>query len=158
MPANDDPPTVRFHAQLERGGKTATGFAVPDEVVDALDAGKRPPVSVAINGHTYRSTVASMGGRFMLPVSAENRARAGIEAGDVIDVELTLDTAPREVDVPADFAEALATNKAAADFFDSLSYSLKRWHVESITGAKTEATRERRIAKSVAMLAEHRKR
>lgn len=150
--------TIQFTAVLEQSGKTATGFVVPDQVVDTLGAGKRPPVVVQINGHTYRSTVASMGGRFMLPVSAENRAAAGIEAGEVIDVRLTLDDKPREVEVPADLAEALAANKTAQEFFDSLSYSIKRWHVESITGAKTEATRERRIAKSVAMLADHRKR
>lgn len=158
MSTNDDPPSVRFSATLEQSGKTATGVAVPDELVEQLGSGKRPPVTVAFNGHTYRSTVASMGGRFMLPVSAENRAAAGIEAGDVIDVGLTLDRSPREVEMPADFAKALAADKTAQEFFDSLSYSVKRWHVESVTGAKTEATRERRIAKSVAMLAEHRKR
>lgn len=158
MSAADEAPTVRFRAKLELAGKTATGFVVPEDAVEELGSGKRPPVLVAINGYTYRNTVASMGGRFMVGVSAENRSAAGVSAGDEIDVALTLDTKPREVEVPADFAEALAAEPVAQEFFASLSYSLKRWHVESIEGAKTQATRERRIAKSVAMLAEHRKR
>ena len=151
-------PSVEFRAVLEKSGKTATGIEVPDEVVDRLGGGKRPPVQVNINGHTYRSTVASMGGRFMVGVSAANREAAGVAAGDELDVRLTLDTTPREVTVPSDFAAALAQNPTAEAFFETLSYSLKRFHVESIEGAKTAATRERRIAKSVDMLAEHRKR
>ncbi|MDN5852107.1 MAG: YdeI/OmpD-associated family protein [Actinomycetia bacterium] len=158
MTTQDSTPSVRFTATLEQSGKSATGMVVPDDLVEQLGAGKRPPVTVAFNGHTYRSTVASMGGQFMVGVSAENRAAAGVEAGEVIDVELTLDKAPREIEVPADFAEALAAEPVADEFFASLSYSNKRWHVESVTGAKTDATRERRIAKSVAMLAERRKR
>ena len=158
MTTQDAPPSVRFTATLEQSGKTATGFAVPDDLVEQLGSGKRPPVRVSFNGHTYRGTVASMGGRFLVSVSAENRAAAGVEAGDEIDVELTLDAAPREIEVPADFAEALAADQVAEEFFASLAYSNKRWHVESVTGAKTDATRERRIAKSVAMLSQHRKR
>ncbi|UPK76833.1 YdeI/OmpD-associated family protein [Nocardioidaceae bacterium SCSIO 66511] len=151
-------PSVEFRAVLEQSGKTATGIVVPDDVVDRLGGGKRPPVQVNINGHTYRSTVASMGGRFMVGVSAANREAAGVAANDELDVTLTLDTTPREVSVPADFAAALARNPTAEAFFETLSYSLKRFHVESIEGAKAAATRERRIAKSVDMLAEHRKR
>src|SRR4051812_27524153 len=96
-----------FRATLELGGKTATGIQVPDEIVAALGAGKRPAVRVTVNGHTYRSTVASMGGRNMVGVSAENRAGAGVAAGDVLDVAMELDTAPREVVEPADFTAAL---------------------------------------------------
>ena len=95
---------MRFRATLETEGKTATGINVPAEVVDALGAGKRPRVTVTINGHTYRSSVAVLGGRYMLGVSAENRAAAGVEGGQDVDVDLELDTAPREVTVPPDFA------------------------------------------------------
>ncbi|UYM04696.1 YdeI/OmpD-associated family protein [Solicola gregarius] len=158
MTEGSEPPTARFRVKLEQSGKTATGFVVPDDAVEALGNGKRPPVVVEINGHTYRNTVAVMGGRYMVGVSAENRAASGAAAGDEVDVTLTLDTRPREVTVPADLAAALAENPTAQAFFDTLSYSIKRWHVESIEGAKTAATRERRISKSVAMLAEHRKR
>ena len=143
---------MRFHATLETEGKTATGINVPAEVVDALGGGRRPRVRVTINGHTYRSSVAVLGGRYMLGVSAENRAAAGVEGGQAVDVELELDTAPREVTVPPDFASALTAEPAAQATFDSLSYSNKSWHVLQIEGAKTDETRQRRIAKSVEAL------
>ncbi|MEA2844373.1 MAG: hypothetical protein QOJ69_2044, partial [Actinomycetota bacterium] len=98
---------MRFRTTLELGGKTATGIRVPDEVVEGLGSGKRPPVRVTINGHTYRSTVAVMGGAFMVGVSAEERSKAGVAAGDEVDVDIELDTEPREVVVPPDFAAAL---------------------------------------------------
>ena len=143
---------MRFRATLETEGKTATGINVPAEVVEALGAGKRPRVTVTINGHTYRSSVAVLGGRYMLGVSAENRAAAGVEGGQDVDVELELDTAPREVTVPPDFAAALAAEPAAQATFDGLSYSNRSWHVLQIDGARTDETRQRRIAKSVEAL------
>ena len=147
---------MRFSTTVELGGKTATGFQVPSDVVVALGKGKKPPVSVTINGHTYRSTVATYGDVSMLPLSAENREAAGVKAGDVIDVEVALDTAPRVVEVPEDFAAAIAADPAAAAFWPTISYSNQRWHVLSIDGAKTPETRQRRIDKSVALLREGR--
>jgi bacteriocin resistance YdeI/OmpD-like protein/uncharacterized protein DUF1905 len=149
---------MRFRAIIEQGGKTATGFRVPDEVVEGLGAGKRPAVRVTINGHTYRSTVVSMGGRFMVGVSAENRVAAGVAGGDAVDVAVEVDTAPREVAVPPDLAKALSKDAKARKTFEGLSYSNKRWHVLSIEGAKTDETRERRIAKSIGTLHEGRTR
>jgi len=143
---------MRFRATLETEGKTATGINVPAEVVDALGAGKRPRVTVTINGHTYRSSVAVLGGRYMLGVSAENRTAAGVEGGQEVDVDLELDTAPREVTVPPDFAAALEAEPTAQATFDGLSYSNRSWHVLQIDGAKTTETRQRRIAKSVEAL------
>ena len=143
---------MRFRASLETEGKTATGINVPADVVEALGAGKRPRVKVTINGHTYRSSVAVLGGRYMLGVSAENRAAAGVEGGQDVDVDLELDTAPREVTVPPDLASALAAEPAARATFDGLSYSNKSWHVLQIEGAKSDETRQRRIAKSVGAL------
>jgi len=143
---------MRFRATIELGGKTATGIQVPAEVVESLGAGQRPRVSVTINGYTYRSTVATMGGVFMLPVSAEVREAAGVAAGDEVDVDVELDTAPREVEVPADLAAALDGNAEARRFFAGLSYSNKRRIVLSVEGAKTAETRERRIAKAVSEL------
>jgi hypothetical protein len=133
-------------------------MVVPDEVVEALAAGKRPPVRVTINGYTYRNTIAVMGGAYMVGVSAEHRAGAGIAGGDEIDVDIELDREPRVVAVPADFAEALDRDPEARRFCDGLSYSLRQWHVLSIEGAKTAETRQRRIEKSVAMLREGRAR
>lgn len=147
---------MRFHAVIQLGGKTATGIRVPPEVVASLGASKRPAVCVTINGYTYRSTVAPMGGEFMLPVSAEVREGAGVAAGDEVDVDLELDTAPREVSVPPDFAEALDGDAEARRFFEGLSYSNKRRLVLSIEEAKTTETRQRRIAKAVGELHEGR--
>jgi hypothetical protein len=147
---------MRFRTTLLQNDKTATGMRVPDDIVEALGQGKRPPVRVTINGYTYRSTVAVMGGDYMLGVSAENRAGAGVKGGDEIDVDLELDTAPREVSVPADFAAALDAVPDAKRTFDGLSYSNKSWHVLQIEGAKSDETRQRRIVKSVEALREGR--
>jgi hypothetical protein len=149
---------MRFRATLESNGKTATGIRVPDEVVEALGAGRKPAVHVSIAGHTYRSTIASRGGRYLLGVSAENRERAGVAAGDELDVELELDTEPREVAVPPDLMAAFAATAEAKRFFDTLTPSQKQWYVLPIEQAKAVETRERRIAKALAMLREGRKR
>jgi Bacteriocin-protection, YdeI or OmpD-Associated/Domain of unknown function (DUF1905) len=140
---------MRFRTTLLQSGKTATGIRVPDEVVEALGAGKRPAVTVTINGYTYRNTIAVMGGEYMVGVSAEHRAGAGVAGGDTIDVDIELDTAPREVTVPEDFAAALDGDPDARRTFDGLSYSNKSWHVLQVEGAKTDETRQRRIAKSI---------
>lgn len=91
---------MRFHATIRLDGKTATGIEVPADVMAALGPGKRPKVQVTINGHTYPSTVGSMGGRSLIPVSAEVRTKAGVAAGDEVEVDVTADTAPRNVEVP----------------------------------------------------------
>ena len=143
---------MRFGTVILSSGKTTTGIRVPDEIVAGLGRGKRPPVRVTINGHAYRSTVAVMGGRFMVGVSAENRALAGVSGGDHVDVEIELDTEPREVAVPDDLARALQEQPAAKRFFDGLSYSKQQWFVLSVEGAKTPETRRRRVAKAIEML------
>jgi len=143
---------LKFRATIELGGKTATGIQVPAQVVEGLGSGKRPRIHVTINGYTYRSTVAPMGGVFMLPVSAEVRERAGVAAGDSIEVDVQLDTAPRDVTVPPDFAAALDGDTDAKQFFDGLSYSNKQRLILAIEGAKTSETRQRRIASTVSKL------
>lgn len=143
---------MRFRASIDLHGKSATGIVVPPEVVDGLGSSRKPAVRVTINGYSYPSTIATMGGRFLIPVSAEVRAGAGVQAGDVVDIDVELDTAPRTVDVPADLAKALKAAPAAKKEFDALSYSNQRRHVLSVEGAKTQETRERRIAKVVADL------
>ena len=147
---------MRFRAIVLLGGKTAAGISVPPDVVAQLGPSKRPAVLVSIGSHTYRSTVAVMDGEFMVPVSADVRKQAGVAAGDEVDVELELDTAPREVTVPDDLARALAGEPEARRFYDGLSYSNQRRHVLAVEGAKTPETRERRIAKAVEMLREGR--
>lgn len=141
---------MKFRAPLELNGKTATGVTVPEKVVASFGPGKRPAVRVTINGYSYRSTVAMMGGRFMLPVSAEHRAGAGIEAGDTIQVDLELDTQTRDVEVPADLAAALKGHAGARKHFDGLSFTKRKEAVRSIDDAKTVETRARRVEKAVA--------
>lgn len=147
---------MRFRAKIQQSGKTAAGIEVPAKVVAALGSSKRPPVRATINSFTYRSSVASIGGKFMVGVPPEFREGAKVAAGDTVDVDLELDTAPREVAVPADLAQALARNTKAKKFFGGLSYSNKRRLVEPIAAIKGVETRERRIAKTVEMLSEGR--
>ena len=128
-----------------------TGIVVPDAVVAALGAGKRPPVLVDVNGYQYRSTVAVMGGKNMIGISAAVRKDTGLQGGDPIRVTLTLADSPREVSVPEDLAAALAADQSAAAFFATLSNSLQRYHVDNINAAKSAETRQRRIEKALAL-------
>ncbi len=140
---------MEFRTEVLLGGKTATGLPIPDDVVEALGAGKKPAVTVTLGGHTYRTTVASRGGRFLVPLSAENREKAGVAAGDEVTVGIALDTAPRELEIPPDLAAALAADDTARARFESLSYSAKQRFVLPIGQAKTEETRQRRVAKVI---------
>jgi hypothetical protein len=149
---------MRFHAILQSNGKTATGIQIPDGVVAAIGRGKKPPVRVTINGHTYRSTVASRGDRFLVGVSAENRTAAGVSAGDELTVDIELDSEPRDVAVPPDLDRALKPHAKARRFFDGLSASKKQWFVHSVESAKTPETRQRRIDKAVELLLDGRSR
>lgn len=149
---------MRFHATLDLNGRTATGIRVPRDVVEGLGSGRRPAVRVTIGGHTYRSTIAPRGGEYLLPVSAENRTGAGVAAGDEVDVDIELDTEPREVTVPPDLAEALAGDADARGFFEGLSYSHRLAYVLWIEDAKKAETRRGRVDKAVTMLGEGRKR
>ena len=141
-----------FRTVVELGGKTATGMQVPDEVVSALGAGQRPAVRVSVGGHTYRTTVASMGGRFLVSLSAENRTAAGVSAGQEVDVSIEADAAPREVTVPADLADALAGDHDAQAFFDALAYSHRKEWVRWIEAAKRVETRTARVSTTLASL------
>jgi hypothetical protein len=149
---------MRFRAALESAGKNTAGFEVPEGVVQSLGGGGHPKVAVTVDGFTFRTSIAKMGGRFLLGVSAERRARAGIEAGQTFDVDVELDTAPREIEVPDDLAAALAADAKAKDFWDTLTYSKQSWHVHQVTSAKKAETRAVRVEKSVAMLREGRAR
>ena len=148
---------MSFRTVVELGGKTATGLVVPDEVVAALGAGKRPAVRVTVGDHTYRTTVASMGGRFLVPLSAENRTAAGVAAGEEVDVELVLDEAPREVAAPPDLLAALADDEPARTTFDALAPSHRKEWVRWIEEAKKAETRTARVSRTVASLHEGRR-
>jgi Bacteriocin-protection, YdeI or OmpD-Associated/Domain of unknown function (DUF1905) len=143
---------MRFRTTILSAGKTAAGIEVPPEVVEALGSGRKPPVKVTINGYTYRSSVATVSGAFMIGVSNDVRRAAGVAAGEDVDVELELDTEPRVVQVPGDLAEALDADEAARTAFDRLTYSNKRRIVMLVEDAKKPETRQRRIDKSIADL------
>jgi mutator protein MutT len=138
---------MRFRATIELGGKTATGIEVPEAVIDGLGAGKRPPVTVTINGYRYRTTAVRMGGRYLVPLSAENRAGAGVAAGDEVEVEIALDEAPREVELPSDLDAALDAEARAA--YDKLSFTHRKEWVRWVEEAKKPETRAARVAKTV---------
>ncbi|HZQ10254.1 MAG TPA: YdeI/OmpD-associated family protein [Anaerolineae bacterium] len=143
---------MKLRAKILGAGKTAAGIEIPAKVVASLGSSKRPPVRVTINGYTYRSSIASLGGKFMLGVSNEIRDKTGVAVGDTVDVDIELDTAPRQVTVPPDLQKALDRDAQAKKFFESLSYSNKKWFVLAVEGAKTAETRQRRIANTVKSL------
>ena len=149
---------MTFRTTLLQHGKTATGIEVPNEIVEALGAGQRPPVRVTLGTHTYRTTVARRGERYLVPVSAENRDAAGVSAGDELEVTIALDTEPRETAVPEDLAAALEAEPKAKEFFATLTPTQRGYFVSDVESAKKEETRRRRVEKAVAMLREGRKR
>ncbi len=142
--------SLRFAATLEQApGKKATGIAIPDAVIEQLGAGRKPPLRVTLNGYEYRTTAGVMNSQSMIPVSAAVRDAAGLTAGDPVDVELVVDSTHRIVDIPADLTAAFEVNPAAKSFFDTLSNSNQRYHVDSINTAKSDETRQRRIDKAI---------
>ncbi len=148
---------MRFSTSVVLGGKTATGMPVPDGVVEALGGGRRPAVRVTVGGHSYPSTVAVRDGRFLVPLSAENRAAAGVAAGDTVEVDLALDSTPRLVEPPADLAEALTADEAARTSFDALAASHRKEWVRWVEDAKRAETRANRLARTVEALREGRR-
>jgi hypothetical protein len=149
---NDPTVPIVFQSVVELGGKTATGIPVPDDVVAALGAGRRPAVCITVGNHVYRTTVAPMSGRFFVPLSAVNREAAGVSAGDEVDVEIELDTAPREVELPEELREALADDGEAARFFEQLSFTDRTEWARWIGEAKREQTRGDRLVKTLEAL------
>jgi hypothetical protein len=149
---------MRFRTTIRQSGKNTAGIPIPEAVVEALGAGRRPAVTVTVNGFTYRSTIATVDGEPMVGLSAERRVASGLSGGDEVDVDIKLDTAPREVTIPPGLAAALEQDTAAKATWDKLSYSNRSWHTLQIDGAKTEETRQRRIAKSIEALRDGRAR
>lgn len=143
---------MKFKAKIRQAGINITGIVVPDEVMAGLNAGKRSPVKVTINGYTYPSTIGVRNGVTLLPLSVENREAAGVAGGDIVEVNVELDTEPRVVAVPDDLAAALAKDTEAKQAYEALSYSKQKAIVGLIEQAKTDETRTRRIASTVETL------
>jgi hypothetical protein len=140
---------IKFKTVLELGGKTATGFRVPADVVEQLGKGQRPPVVVTIGDYSYRSTVAAYTGEYFLPLAGVHREKVGLQAGDKFEAGVELDTAPRIVELSDDLASALSADPRLLEAFRAMSYSNQRQHAESVADAKTAATRTRRIEKVI---------
>jgi len=139
---------MRFETTMFQSGNN-TGIEVPPEVIEALGAGRKPPVVVNVNGYEYRSTVAVMGGRYLISFSSDKRAATGIQGGDPIVVDLEVDTAPRTVEVPDDLAAAIDAAPGAREAWDRLAPSHRKAHVTAVESAKADDTRQRRIAKAI---------
>lgn len=148
---------MKFRTTIAQSGG-ATGIPIPDDVMESLGAGKKPAVRLTVNGYSYRSTVGTVDGSPMVGFNSQHREASGLRGGDEVEVEIQLDTEPREVDVSADLAAALDAEPKARETFEKLSNSNKKWHTYQVETAKTDETRQRRIAKSVEMLREGRAR
>ena len=145
-----EPSSVTFETTVAVTGNN-TGIVVPEQAIEQLAAGHRPPVLVNVNGYEYRNTVGVMGGKHMVSISAAVRKATGLHGGNPIRVTLTVADIPQEVIMPADFAAALAADERAGAFFGKLSSSMQRYHVANITGAKSADTRQRRIDRAIAL-------
>lgn len=155
--ADPHPATTSFDTTLSAFGNN-TGIVVSPEALEELDAGKRPPVDVEVNGHRFRSTVGVMSGKALISVSAAIRKESGLAAGDPISVTLTVNATPRDVDIPDELAAAFEANPGTETFFSSLSNSLQRYHVDNINAAKAADTRQRRVDKAIALFLDNRQR
>jgi hypothetical protein len=149
--------SVKFDTTVTATGNN-TGIVVPEDVIERLRAGKRPAVVVKVNGYQYRSTIGVMGGKHMISISAAVRKETGLKGGDAIHVILTVADTPRAVEVPSDFAAYLVAKPSTKAFFEKLSNSLQRYHIDNINGAKTPETRQRRIEKAIALFREGKRR
>jgi hypothetical protein len=147
---------MKFKTTIMQVGNN-TGINVPPEVIEKLGGGKKPAVVVTLNNYSYRSTVAVMGGRYMISLSAENRKNANVKGGDELEITVMLDTEARTVDLPSDFKKGLDNNKQAQMAFEKLSPSKKKAMVVSINEAKTEETKFKRIEKAINSLVEEKK-
>ena len=144
---------MKFQTTIRRAeGSTATGIEIPDEVMSALGAGKKPAVRLTVNGYAYRSTVATVDGRSMVGFSADHRSASGLRGGDAVEVDIAVDTEPRTVELPDDFRRALEADSAAMATFNKLSNSNKGYHVSQVTGTSNPETRQRGIERSISAL------
>jgi len=145
--------SIRFTATLLARGPAAAVVLDEAQVAAVGEGAKRFPVVARVNRYTWRTSVARMRGEFLLGLNRAVRAEAGVQAGDTVEVEIELDSAPREVVMPDALADALARDVAARAAFDALSYTHRKEYARWIDDAKREETRERRVAQTLAEVA-----
>ena len=142
---------MKFMTKIFQAGNN-TGIELSEKMIETLGEGKKPLVIVTLNNYTYRSAVGKMGEKYMISLSAENRKNANVKGGDLVEVILELDSAPRTVDVPEELKNELDKNKIAKANFEKLAPGKKKAIVLSIADAKTEETKLRRIEKIIETL------
>jgi hypothetical protein len=150
--------SIRFTAILVPRGPAAAIVLDDDQVSTVGEGAKRFPVVATVNGYSWHTSVTRMRGEFLLGLNRAVREEAGVDAGDTVDVELALDTAPRELELPAALTDALAADGEARAGFDGLAFSHRKEFARWINEAKREETRERRVAQALQMLREGRTR
>jgi hypothetical protein len=143
---------IQFTAQLQPRGPAAAVVLDEDQVATVGEGAKRFPVVATVNGYTWRTSVARMGGEFLLGLNREVREGAGAQAGDEVEVRLELDAAPREVEVPEALAAALAADPQAQASFEGMAFTHRKEYARWITEAKREETRQRRVQQAVEMI------
>ena len=140
---------ISFRTRLTGEGRTASGIIVPEELMAKLGPAKRYPVVVTVGDYSYRNSVSWYKGAFMISMSSDNKAAAGVSGGDEVDVTVEIDTEPRVLEMPDEFAAAL-TAAGVLEKFQALSYSKQRTFVEPWAAAKSDATRDNNLAKAIA--------
>jgi hypothetical protein len=143
---------IRFRTELQKRGPAAAVVLDDEQVATVGEGAKRFPVVATVNDYTWRTSVARMGGEFLVGLNREVREGAGVGAGDKVDVTLALDTKPREVDVPEDLAAALAAEPKVKERFDALAFTHRKEFARWVAEAKREDTRQRRIAQALDMI------
>ena len=143
---------IKFRALLQPRGPAAAVILDDAQVAAVGEGAKRFPVVATVNGYTWRTSVARMGGEFLLGLNKEVRQGAGVEAGDEVEVAVELDTAPREVEVPEALAAALAADPQAEASFEQMAFSHRKEYARWIAEAKQEETRQRRVEQALEMI------
>jgi hypothetical protein len=143
---------IQFSTPLQPRGPAAAVVLDDDQVAVIGEGAKRFPVVATVNGYTWRTSVARMGGEFLVGLSKEVRTGAGVEAGDNVEVRLELDAAPREVEVPEALAVALAADPQAKASFEQMAFTHRKEYARWIAEAKKDETRDRRVRQAVEMI------
>jgi hypothetical protein len=143
---------VQFKAQLQARGPAAAVVLDDAQVAAVGEGAKRFPVVATVNGYTWRTSVARMGGEFLVGLNRGVRQGAGVAAGDEAEVTIELDTAPRDVEVPEALAAALAADSQAKAAFEGMAFTHRKEYARWVAEAKQEETRERRVQQALDML------
>ena len=143
---------ITLHGELVARGPAAAFVLDDDQVATVGEGAKRFPVVARVNGYTWRTSVARMGGEFLVGLNKDVRAGAGVAAGDTVTLELSLDTEPRIVEVPPALADALDADAQAKAIYDDLAFTHRKEYARWIAEAKRDETRSRRVTQALEML------